>query len=219
MKKYFLTGLAIFLPIILTIMIGIYLIDLFTTPFLGLAQHLLVLLENQENLPLIESPGWLIFVSRIVSSAFVFLLILLLGFLGRKLFFRTLLQKTHTLFLRIPIIKSIYQITKEISKAAFEEDKKIFQETILITFPSEGTKALGFLIQEVPSVLKKISPNLDVGVFIPTAPHPISGFLLFTNRKEIESVPISVEDTFKFLISCGTIDLAQTSPAAHEHKL
>jgi uncharacterized membrane protein len=64
---------------------------------------------------------------------------------------------------------------------------------------------VGFVTGDVPQDLKDIIPSIDVTVFIPTAPHPISGYVLFCDRKSLKSTDVSVEDTFKFLVSCGVL--------------
>ena len=84
-------------------------------------------------------------------------------------------------------------------------DKKTFRETILIPFPSPETYSVGFITGDVPPDIKKYIPDTDVTVFVPTAPHPVSGYVLFCSKKAVQSIDVSVEDTFKFLLSCGVI--------------
>ncbi|HNA62490.1 MAG TPA: hypothetical protein PKW79_05390, partial [Rhabdochlamydiaceae bacterium] len=71
--------------------------------------------------------------------------------------------------------------------------------------PSSETYSVGFITGEVPPDIKKVIPEADTIIFVPTAPHPVSGYILFSPKKSVHSVEISVEDTFKFLLSCGVI--------------
>ncbi len=220
MKKYFITGLAILLPFVLTLMIVVYLVNLFTEPFVGIAEKLLIILESQQKFPIIHSQALALIVAKLISLLFLSILILVLGFLGQKIVFRTVLHGTHRLFSKIPFIKSIYTTAKDLTKTMFSGDQKIFTGVALLPFPSKNTKALGLLTQDIPLVLKQVAPELEVGIFVPTAPHPISGFLLFTSKNEIQPVPITVEQTFKFIISCGSLDLKSNQEApSHESHL
>ncbi len=192
MKKYLLTGLAILLPFVLTIAIIVYLFDLFTEPFLGIVQSIF----PNERIS--------IFISRLIVFALLVLLIFILGFFARKFFFRALLNWSNALFSRIPFIKGIYKLTKDVTNAMFTEGKKTFKETVLIPFPSGDSHALGFITGEIPERLKQVLSETEVSVFVPTAPQPISGFLLLSPRKFLHPVDITTEETFKFLLSCGT---------------
>jgi uncharacterized membrane protein len=198
MKKYFITGLAILLPFALTLMIVVYLVNLFTEPFVGITEKLLFTLESEQRFPIIHSQALTLIVAKMISLVFLSILILVLGFLGQKIVFRSVLHGTHNLFSKIPFIKSIYTTTKDLTK----------------------TMLSGEITQDIPHILKQVAPELEVGIFVPTAPHPISGFILFTSKKEIQPVPITVEQTFKFIISCGSLDLKSNPEAAsHESQL
>ncbi|NNM43848.1 MAG: DUF502 domain-containing protein [Chlamydiae bacterium] len=220
MKKYFITGLAILLPFALTLMIVVYLVNLFTEPFVGITEKLLFTLESEQRFPIIHSQALTLIVAKMISLVFLSILILVLGFLGQKIVFRSVLHGTHNLFSKIPFIKSIYTTTKDLTKTMLSGDQKIFTGAALLPFPSKSTKALGLITQDIPHILKQVAPELEVGIFVPTAPHPISGFILFTSKKEIQPVPITVEQTFKFIISCGSLDLKSNPEAAsHESQL
>ncbi len=192
MKKYLLTGLAILLPFMLTIIVIVYLFDLFTEPFVGIIQSFF----PNEKIS--------VFLSRIAVLVFLFFLIFILGFFARKFFFKALLNWSNALFSRIPIIKGIYKLTKDVTNAMFTEGQKTFKETVLIPFPSGDSHALGFVTGEIPAKLREVISETEVSVFVPTAPHPISGFLLLTPKKFLHPVDITTEETFKFLLSFGT---------------
>ena len=61
---------------------------------------------------------------------------------------------------------------------------------------------MGLLSGPSPKEIDKKKKNLEA-VFVPTAPHPVSGFLLMYNKNEINKTDIDTEDLFKFLLSCG----------------
>ena len=205
MKKSFTTGMIILLPFALTIWVVSYLLDLFTNPLFNIIEQTLLWYEQHQGLSLKHHETLVAFLSRIAALVLTFFFIVALGYLGRKFFFNTLLKVTNTVITRIPVVGAIYRLTKDITKAMLSTEQKTFQETILVPFPSPDTYTVGFVTGGIPDVFKKIIPHADLTVFVPTAPHPISGYMLFCPKKVTHSVDISVEDTFKFLLSCGVI--------------
>jgi len=212
MKKYLIAGFILLLPSTITLILILWLFDLLTTPFVGIFKSLLFSFEKSEGTALKAHQGLVIFASRVVALIFLFLLTLVLGFIGRKFFFRTLITWTNRLFLRIPFIKSIYSISRDVTNAFFTEGKKTFQQSVLVPFSGENTHALGFVTGNVPEKLQQAINQLDVSVFVPTCPHPISGFLLLTPKKNAIDVDLTTEDVFKFLLSCGTMHPGETPP-------
>lgn len=201
MKKTFLAGLATLLPIVVTIFVVLFIVDFLTAPFVGIVEDLI---SEHGTTELGERHKYLLlFLSRLIVLVFIFFLILFLGLLGRKIAFSWLVNLTHRIFYKIPIIKTIYRITREVSNNVFSEKKsKIFKGTVAVPFPHEKTHALGLLSGDPPFEVSEKKGNLQ-SVFIPTAPHPISGFLVMYNKGEIKETMIETEDLFKFLLSCG----------------
>ncbi len=205
MKKSFSTGLVILLPFALTIWVVVYLFDLFTNPIFNLLEALILWYEKQHGISMINHVALVTFLSRIAALILTFIFIIVLGYLARKFFFDAILRLFNKLVVRIPLVGTIYRLTKDITKAMLSSDTKTFKETVLIPFPSPETYSVGFITGEVPPVFQPIIPQANTSVFVPTAPHPMSGFVLFCNKETLHSANVSVEDTFKFLLSCGVI--------------
>ncbi len=205
MKKSFSTGLVILLPFALSLWVLKYLFDLFTNPLYHLIEYVLVWYEHNHGIMPTHHDTLVHFFSRLAALIATFFLIIILGFLGRRFFFHSLIKTTNKLIFKIPMIGALYRLTKDITKAILSSDKKTFKETTLIPFPSPGSYSIGFVTGDVPSDLQQLLPSVDVTVFVPTAPHPISGYVLFCPRSSLRPLQVSVEDTFKFLLSCGVI--------------
>jgi len=218
MKKYLIAGFITLLPIALTIVIVVWIFELMTAPFVGLVEHLVLSYEAKLGLSLEHHAGLVLFISRIIVLVFLFILILLLGLFGRKVFLNLFLKLTDKLFLRIPIIKTLYRLINEITKSVFAQDKKTFQETVLLPFPNDKSLAIGFVTGTVPEAFKTASPVTDLSVFVPTSPHPISGFVLLSPKTIIHPVDVSIEDAFKFLLSCGVIHPGESPPSDEENR-
>lgn len=205
MKKYFLTGLIILLPFLLTLMIVLYLVDLFTGPFVNIVETWIINFEEVRGVILKHHD----FLVGLISRTFIFICLLIfitfLGFLARRFFFDSLLGWVNKLLSKIPIVKFIYRISRDITKAVFTQETKTFKETAVIPFPWEDTYSIALVTGTVPDQIRKVIPNAELTVFVPTSPHPISGFLLLTPKKYVHKVDVTTEDAFKFLLSAGII--------------
>ncbi|MGH2613398.1 MAG: DUF502 domain-containing protein, partial [Rhabdochlamydiaceae bacterium] len=177
----------------------------FTNPLYHFIESLLIWYEKQQGMMLVKHDAFAHFLSRVAALILTFFFIVVLGYLGRKFFFHSLMKATNKLIFKIPIVGTLYRLTKDITKAMLSSDQKTFKESILLPFPSKETYSVGFVTGDVPEGLKEIIPSVDVTVFVPTAPHPISGYVLFCPRSALKSMEVSVEDTFKFLVSCGVL--------------
>ncbi len=206
MKKNLLSGLALLLPLAITFWFFIFLINLTTTPFVGWIELLLNFIFYPFDIR--SHPALFVFLTRVVVLALLFCLVLLLGFLGNRLFVRWILKKVHILLLKIPLLGSIYKVCTDIILAVLSGKKKIFSRVVVAPFPSSASKTLGFVMGNAPQELQEAhSPDHDheilKTIFVPTSPHPISGYLLLTEERHLQTLNVSIEDAFKFLISCG----------------
>lgn len=201
MKKTFLAGLAILLPIAITLFVVFFIVDFLTAPFVGIVEDFIT---NHGTTKLASYHKYLLLLaSRVIVLTLFLILVFILGILGRKLFFSWLINLTHHIFYKIPIIKTIYKVTLEISNSVFSDKKKaLFKGTVAVPFPNSKVKALGLLSGNPPGEVTEKKEKLQT-VFVPTSPHPISGFLMMYEPQEIQKTDIETEDLFKFLLSCG----------------
>lgn len=212
MKKYFFTGFVTLLPIALTIIIAVWLFDLFTTPLAGLMESVILTYEKKWNLSLGSHDTLVIFLSRVLAFILLLVLIFVLGFLGRKFLMKFFLRVMDKIFSHIPLVRTIYRLSHDITKAVFSENTKTFKGTVLVPFPYRDAYAIGFLTGDVPNLFKE-KTQTDFAIFVPTAPHPMSGFILLTPKKHVVPVDVSIEEAFKFIISCGTLHPGESPPS------
>lgn len=212
MKKYFFTGFITLLPVALTIIIVKWLFDLFTAPLAGLTEWLIIHYETQLGLSLKNQNTMVLFLSKVFAFIFLVILILLLGFLGQKFLSSYFTHIMDRLFSRIPIVKTVYRLSRDVTKAIFSDSQKAFKSTVLVPFPHNESLAIGFVTGDAPTSLKQKSPLTELAVFVPTAPHPMSGFILLMPKNIALPVDVSVEDAFKFLISAGVLHPGDRTP-------
>ncbi|MDJ0651809.1 MAG: DUF502 domain-containing protein [Simkaniaceae bacterium] len=201
MKKTFFAGLAILLPIAITLFVVFFTVDFLTSPFMGIVEDFI---KNHIKAELAAYHKYLLFfVSRVIVLILFLMLVFVLGALGRKLFFSWFINLTHRIFYKIPIIKTIYKVILEISSSIFStKEKAFFKGTVAVPFPNSKSKALGLLSGSPPDEVTEKKKNLQT-VFVPTSPHPISGFLMMYDDQEVQKTAMETEDLFKFLLSCG----------------
>ncbi len=213
MKKYFFTGFIALLPLALTYMIAAWLFNLFAAPLEGITKALILSYEKELGLTMEHRETLVLFLSRLLALILLFLLILLLGFCGRKFLGRIFMKIPEKLFSRIPVIRAVFRISKDVTNAIFSDTKKTFKETVLLPFPHDHALAVGFVTGETPPLFREGAQGADLAVFVPTAPHPMSGYVLLVPRKLVRPVDVSVEDAFKFLISCGVMHPGEHPPS------
>ncbi len=204
MKKHFLTGLALLMPLVLTLMIVIFLFQLFTTPFIAPVQALLTWAQEKFSIPL--PPGSHLLFVRLIALFLLILLVFLLGIFARHVLLKHLIQWGHQLVYRIPLIRGIYKMSRDVFSALFSPDgKKAFHEPVLLPFPGKPNFCMGFRVGEVAKECQEQATQPLATVFAPTAPHPISGFILFIPQKDLLPLSITNEEAVKFIVSCGMI--------------
>lgn len=204
MRKHLLTGLVILLPVALTLMVIVFLFDLFTEPLINIVGPLVHQLQEQLHITLPQ--GLILFLSRVFSLIFLCLFIIILGVITQLFLVKILLNWANQVLFKIPLIKTVYKVSKEIFSALLSTDgKKAFKKVVMTPFPNQPTYSLGFEAGQVPEECNEKAEAPLVSVFIPTAPHPISGFLLLIPKTQAHSVEMSNEEGVKYLVSCGMI--------------
>ena len=144
------------------------------------------------------------YVNVCVSLLAIILLLLLLylvGAIGQYVMGRKLISAWERLWLRIPLIRSIYGSTKQVMQAVSLPNRSVFKSVVLVEFPRPGFRAIGFLTGRI----KDSNYSEFCKVFIPTAPNVTTGFFELVPTNEIEPISMNVEEAFKMIISGGIV--------------
>ena len=192
LRRYFLSGLVIFLPLALTVKLFLWIFYI-ADGFLG--KYIEPYFAREFG-----------FYFRGVSILICLLLILLIGFLGTNFLGRRIYPFFERLLLRLPFFKQVYPAFKEMSLFLFLRDKQFaFQQVVLLQYPRVGIYSIGFLTNNAPQrICEKITPDLCY-VFIPTTPSPWSGFVMLVPRKDLIFPELTVEEAIKVIVSGGVI--------------
>lgn len=209
-KKHLITGLAILLPLALTLMVIFFFVDFFTSPFVHLVEkHIFAKVALPESV--------VVFISRILALILLCIFILFLGFVARWFIIKNIISGTTSLLSRIPLIKTVYKISRDVIAALFSMDgKKAFKHPVMIPFPHRPTYCIGFQAGEVAEEIKNTIKSPLVSVFCPTAPHPLTGFLFLIPEEDAYKLDMTNEEAVKYLVSCGLIHTVEDPQKAKD---
>jgi uncharacterized membrane protein len=206
MKKYFITGLVVLLPLALTIAIVMFMVNLLTTPFVGIVKGILSYFDLlDKSILFLSSEQLQIVFSKIIILVLLFFLTVGLGAFGRWFFIHYMLNLWDYVLHRIPLVSSIYKTCQDVITTLFGSKTKSFKQVVMVPFPSYSTYSLGLLTAENMTGLPLSESENIVAVFVPTTPNPTSGFMMMFSEKDIIYLDMKVEDAFKYIVSCGVI--------------
>ena len=190
LKKYFLTGLLVLIPISLCI----YIIKIVITA----ADRLLGLLPPQYN-PETYMPFPIPGLGIIVTLVLIFLVgLVTANFVGKRI-----LDGIELVFAKIPLVRTIYTGAKEVVQTFIHDRPAQFRQVVLVEYPRKGVYCIAFVTgSPMGEIASKVDGDL-LNLFIPTTPNPTSGFYVLVSREEVIPLNISIEDAFKLIMSAG----------------
>lgn len=181
-KRAFLTGFIIFLPIAITIFVLDWL-------FITLDSILGSVIRDWFN---ISIPG--------VGILATVILILIIGVLTKNVVGTSIAKGVEKLFMSVPLIKNIYSPVKSMIKSFTGERTDSFRKVVLIEYPKENVYSIGLLTNESVEINEKTL----AAVFIPAGLNPTTGFLIYVNPNEYVEIDMSIEQALKNTISMGS---------------
>jgi uncharacterized membrane protein len=107
--------------------------------------------------------------------------------------------------MQVPVVGSIYGTTKQITEAISSPEKAVFRSVVLVEYPRQGIYSPGFKIGDPPEGVPEDADKHWVTVFIPTVPNPATGFVIIVPEEEVITLPMSIEDGFKYFVSAGVV--------------
>lgn len=114
----------------------------------------------------------------------------------------------------VPGLRNVYNTIKQVVETIMGSQAKAFREVVLIEYPRKGSWTLGFVTGTPANEINTSGKDEElVSVFVPTAPSPVNGFLLFIPRKEITSLKMTVEEGIKMVVSMGIVCPADAANA------
>ena len=191
LQRYFLAGLLVFLPVVITLWFLGWVIGLMD----GLLDVLPARLHPNSYLPF-AIPG--------LGAAFTIGLILFLGVLTRGVATRRFLAAWDRILVQIPVFRGVYTAVQKLVQT-FLGQSQTNRQVVMIEYPRKGIYAVGFAMGRAWHELEKKNEAPLVNVFVPTTPNPTSGFYLLVPANEVAPLNISMEEALKLITSGGLI--------------
>lgn len=192
-RRYFISGLLVWVPIWVTILVIKFLVDLLDSVLLLLPKP-----YQPDALLGVHIPG--------LGVLIILLLIFFTGAIVANFLGSRLVRMWDALIDRIPVVRSVYSGVKQVMETLFSPGGNSFRKVLLVEYPREGMWTLAFQTGDsTPEVLKSLEEDAMVSLFVPTTPNPTSGFLVMLPRKKVIELNMSVEQALKFVISLGVM--------------
>ena len=192
MKRYFITGLLIWVPLGMTAWVLKFLID-------TMDQSLLLLPDNlqPERLLGMNIPG--------IGTILTLLVVFITGLLTANIIGQKLVSFWEGVLWRIPVVKSIYWGIKQVSDTLFSSQGVAFRKALLVQYPREGSWTIAFMTgQPGGDVINHLKGDY-ISVYVPTTPNPTSGFFLMMPKSDVIELDMNVDAALKYIISMGVV--------------
>jgi uncharacterized membrane protein len=189
MKKYFITGLLVWVPLGITL----WVLNL----AISTMDQTLILLPEQwqpDKLLGIHIPGLGIILTLTV--------VVLTGLLMRNVFGQHLWGQWEKAMLHVPFVGSIYKGVKQVSDTLLSGRGNSFRKVLLVHYPHPQAWSLAFQTSVPGEVINRLDEEY-VAVFIPTTPSPVNGFYFYVRKADTIELDMSVDVALRSIVSMG----------------
>ncbi|MBI5923275.1 MAG: DUF502 domain-containing protein [Betaproteobacteria bacterium] len=192
MKKYFITGLLIWVPLAMTVWV--------LSLIVRTMDQSLLLLPNTirpETLLGFYIPG--------IGAILTLLVVFLTGLITANIIGQRLVRFWESALARIPVVKSVYYSVKQVSDTLFSSSGEAFRKALLVQYPRPGSWTIAFMTGQPGGDVVQHLQGDYVSVYVPTTPNPTSGFFLMMPRQDVIELSMSVDEALKYIISMGVV--------------
>ena len=205
MKKYIITGLLIWIPLVITLWVLKLIVDALDPVLLLLPPEF-----RTENWLGLHVPG--------MGAVMVLVIVFLTGLFATNLIGARLVHFWHEVLHRIPVVNSIYSSVKQISDTLFSSSGQAFRKALLVQWPHPGMWTIAFLTGRPGGDLANHLQGDYVSVYVPTTPNPTGGYFVVVARKDVIELDMSVDEALKYIISMGVVPPSGKSPSGGNGK-
>jgi uncharacterized membrane protein len=192
MRKYFITGLLVLVPLAITVWVLNLVIG-------TMDQSLLIVPERWQPHTLVgfNIPG--------LGTILTIMIIFVTGLLTNNLVGNYVLRLWESLLRRIPVVSSLYGSVKQVSDTLFSSSGNAFRKAVLIPYPHADSYTIAFLTGVPGGDVKNHLVGDFVSVYVPTTPNPTSGFFLMMEKSRVVELDMSVDAALKYIVSMGVV--------------
>ena len=194
-KKYLITGVLIWLPIIA----GIWTINYIVTT----SDTLIRLIPHEwqpEQFLGHHIPG--------LGIVMALLILLITGVFAGNFIGKKMVRLWDSFFSHIPVVKTVYTGVKKVSESLLSDSSKSFKTPLLVQFPHQGVWTIAFVSGSLPDEIRhslKDDEDEFLPVYVPTTPNPTGGYYIMVRRVDTRPLHLSVDEALKYIISLGMV--------------
>lgn len=192
LRRFFIAGLLVWLPLGATVLVIKLLVDIMDNTLL-----LLPAAYRPEALFGFSIPGFGVVLSIVV--------VLVTGMIVANLFGRRLVRAWESLLARIPLVRSIYTAVKQVTETIFSSNGQSFRKVYLLEYPRRDLWTIGFQTGVGDNEVRTRTGQDLISIFIPTVPNPTTGFFFMVPRGDLTELDMTVEEGFKLILSMGVV--------------
>ena len=192
MKKYFITGLLIWIPLVITIWVLKLVVDTLDQTQVFLPHAL-----RPEVWAGVRVPG--------IGVLLTLLVVFLTGAVTANLVGQRLVHLWHEILHRIPVVNTVYSSVKQVSDTLFSSNGEAFRKALLVQWPREGMWTIAFLTGAPGTDVTKHLQGDYISVYVPTTPNPTGGYFVMMLREDVIELDMSVDTALKYIISMGVV--------------
>ena len=192
MRKYFITGLLVLVPLAITVWVLNLIIG-------TMDQSLLLLPENWRPAALFgfHVPG--------LGTLLTLLVILATGLATHNFVGKRVVHAWELLVKRIPVVSSIYNSVKQVSDTLFSSSGNAFRTAVLVQYPRAGSWTIAFMTGVPGGDVRNHLHGDYISLYVPTTPNPTSGFFLMVPRADTIELDMNVDQALKYIVSMGVV--------------
>jgi uncharacterized membrane protein len=190
LRGYLIAGLLVWVPLGITVLVVKLLVDLMDRSVL-----LLPPAWRPEAIFGFNMPG--------LGFALTFVVVILTGVAVANLIGRQLVAAWESLLARIPLVRTIYSVVKQVVQTVLSTDSNAFRKVLLVEYPRKDCWTVAFMAGEgTDEVHDRLGREMTT-VFVPHAPNFTSGFIILVPKEEVIVLDMSVEEGMKMIMSLG----------------
>jgi len=133
----------------------------------------------------------------------------LLGLIVSNVMGRQIFGLLNRIANRIPLVKTTYNVGRQISSSLSLPEKQVFRRAVLVEYLKPGIWTIGFVTGTI--IDKENDNEVLLKVFVPTPPNPISGTMVVVKESQTRDPGWSIDEALKAVISGGVIGPTEIS--------
>ena len=136
-------------------------------------------------------------------------LVVLIGLLSQVFLFRKLIEFSESLLSRMPLVKSIFQATKDFVDYFGQSNDRSFNQLVMVRHPDLKIGIMGFITREDFSDLP-FGESGEVAVYLPLS-YQIAGYTIYVPKDWLEPIDMPFEDAVRLILTAA---MTKNKPAS-----